>query len=185
MGIYTRVVSIFKADVHGVMDQLEDRQLLLKQHLRDMAEALSLKEVKLNEMLASRKQAQQDRDKYGRQSQALEQDLKVAIQKDKDDIARMLIRKIKPLDSLREETTDRISCLDEEISSGRDQLDQQRIQYERLKHRSIEFFHNSAMSGGHREFSEMVPDGRLGELSEQEVELELLKRKEALGAGSD
>ena len=101
MGIMTRVVRIFKADVHGVMDQLEDRQLLLKQHLRDMAEALSLKEVRLNEMLASRKQAQQDRDKYGRQSQALEQDLAVAIQKDKDDIARMLIRKIKPLDSLR------------------------------------------------------------------------------------
>ena len=184
MGILTRVVRIFKADVHGVMDRLEDRQLLLKQHLRDMAEALSLKEVKLNEMLASRKQAQQDHDKYRRQSQALEQDLTVAIQKDKDDIARMLIRKITPLDRLLEEIAERINILDEEISVCREQLDQQRAQYEGLRHRSIEFLHQTAMSGGHQGHSETVPDGTFGELSEQEIELELLKRKEALRVGS-
>jgi phage shock protein A len=184
MGILTRVVRIFKADVHGVMDQLEDRHLLLKQHLRDMAEALSLKEVKLNAMLASRKQAQQDHDKYRRQSQALEQDLAVAIHNNKDDIARMLIRKIKPLDSLGEALAGRICSLDDEISACRDELDQQRVQYERLKHRSIEFFHKTPVSGGRQELSEIVAGGIFGELSEPEIELELLKRKEALGEGS-
>ena len=51
MGIMTRVVKIFKADIHGVMDQLEDPSLLLKQHLRDMEEALNEKEVKLKKVL--------------------------------------------------------------------------------------------------------------------------------------
>jgi hypothetical protein len=37
------------------------------------------------------------------------------------------------------------------------------------------------MSGRHQDLSEIVPDGKFGELSEQEIELELLKRKEALG----
>ncbi len=180
MGILTRVVRIFKADVHGVMDQLEDQGLLLKQHLRDMAQALSLKEAKLNKMLASRKQAQQEHAKYRQQSQALEQDLAIAIHKNKDDIARMLIRKIKPLDSLREEIADRIRNLDEEISYYRDHLDQQRLQYDRLKHRSVEFFHKTPLSGWQKDLSKIVPDGKFGELSEQEIELELLKRKEAL-----
>ena len=183
MGILTRFVRIFKADVHGVMDQLEYRHLLLKQHLRDMAEALSLKEIKLNAMLASRKQAQQDQDKYRRQSQALEQDLAVAIHKNKDDIARMLIRKIKALDNLADEIAERIRSLDDEISACRDELDQQRVQYERLKHRSIEFFHRTPLSRGRQELSEIVPGGNFGELSESEIELELLKRKEALGTG--
>ena len=106
MGIMTRVVRIFKADVHGVMDQLEDQGLLLKQHLRDMAEALRANEVKLNKMKILRKQAQQEYVKYQQQSQTLEQDLVVAIRKNKDEIARMLIRKIKPLDSLRDEIAD-------------------------------------------------------------------------------
>ena len=91
MGIVTRVIRIFKADVHGVMDQLEDQGLLLKQHLRDMAEALNHKEVKLNKMLVSRKQAQQEYDKYQQQSQTLEKDLAVAVRKNKDEIAKKII----------------------------------------------------------------------------------------------
>jgi len=182
MGIMMRVVRIFKADVHGVMDQLEDQGLLLKQHLRDMAEALRANEVKLNKMKILRKQAQQEFDKYQQQSQTLEQDLVVAIRKNKDEIARMLIRKIKPLDSLRDEIADRIRNLDEDISYYRDHLDQQRLQYDRLKHRSIEFFHKAPMHGWQSDPVETVPNNKFGELSEEEIELELLKRKEALGA---
>lgn len=181
MGILTRAVKIFKADVHGVMDQLENRELLLKQHLREMAEALNLKEVTLNRLLASRKQAQQEYDKYQQQSQALEQDLAVAIHKNKDDIARLLIRKIKPLDGLREKIADRIKNLDEDIACRRDHLDQQRLQYGRLKHRSMRFFHAARKSGRQRDLAEVLAHGKLGELSEAEIELELLKRKEALG----
>jgi len=40
MAILTRIIQLFKADIHGVMDQLEDQGLLLKQHLRDMEESL-------------------------------------------------------------------------------------------------------------------------------------------------
>jgi len=182
MGIMTRIVKIFKADIHGVMDQLEDQGLLLKQHLRDMEETLNLKEVKLNKMFVTRKQAQQEYDKYQQQSEALEQDLAVAIQKSKDDIARMLIRKIKPLNSLRDELAAHSRTLDEEISHYKDNLDQQRLRYEQLKLRSVDFFHKTQMQEWRNDLSEMVPDGNYGELSDEEIELELLKRKEALGA---
>ncbi len=182
MGIMTRVIRIFKADVHGVMDQLEDEGLLLKQHLRDMAEALNLKEVKLNKLLAAHKQAQQEYDKYQQQSKVLEQDLAVAIQKNKEDIARMLIRKIKPMESLRDEFAERIRHLDEEYSYGRNQLDQQRLRYDRLKHRSVEFFLKTPIHELQRIPAEIDQTDNYGELSEEEIQLELLKRKEALGA---
>ena len=182
MGIMTRVVRIFKADVHGVMDQLEDQGLLLKQHLRDMAEALSLKEVKLNKMLVSRKQVQQEYDKYKQQSILLEQDLVVAVRKNKDEIARMLIRKIKPLDSLQDEIAVCIRNLDQEISYYRDHLDQQRLHYDRLKHRSMDYFHKTSIDGWQKDQAEIDHAAKYGELSEEEIELELLKRKEALGA---
>ncbi len=185
MGIMTRVVRIFKADVHGVMDRLEDPELLLKQHLRDMAEALNFKEVNLNKMLVSRNQAQQEFDKYRQRSQKLEQDLAVAIRKNKDEIARMLIRKIKPLDSLQEKIAARIGKLDDEIVSYRDNLDQQRLRYDRLKHRSIEFLNKATVSGWQNDPGQVALIGESGELSEEEIELELLKRKEALGTESN
>ena len=183
MGIMTRVVKIFKADIHGVMDQLEDQDLLLKQHLRDMEAALNLKEVKLNKMFVSRKQVQQEYDRYKHQSEALELDLAVAIQKNKDDIARTLIRKLKPLNSLGDELDGRRKTLDEDISHYKDHLDQQRLRYEQLKHRSVEYFHKTQMPERHNDLPAIVADDQYGTLFEEEIELELLKRKEALGVG--
>jgi phage shock protein A len=180
MGIMIRAIRIFKADVHGVMDQLQNEGLLLKQYLRDMAEMLNLKEVKLNKLLVIRKQAQQEYDKYQQQSKSLEQDLAVAIQKDRKDIARILIRKIKPMENRHAEFAERIRHLDEEYSCGRDQLDQQRIRYDRLKHRSIEFFHNAPTQELQRIPAETGTADNYGELSEDEIELELLKRQETL-----
>ena len=181
MGIMTRVIKICKADVHGVMDQLEDQGLLLKQNLRDMAEALNLKKGKQKKMRAFRKQAQQEYDKYRQQSQTLEQDLAVAIRRNKDEIARKLIRRIKPLDSLRDEMAVRIRNLDEEISHFRDHLDQQRLQYDQLKHRSVDFFHKTPMHEWQNDQAEIDHADKYGEFSDEEIELELLKRKEALG----
>ena len=102
MAIIARIVKIFKADIHGVMDQLEDRRLLLKQHLRDMEEVLHRKEAKLRKMTAGHNQKQQDLADYRQQWEALDHDLTVALRKKKDDIARMLIRKMnKPTNKLR------------------------------------------------------------------------------------
>ena len=184
MGIASRIVNIFKADIHGVMDQVEDQGLLLKQYLRDMEGILNFKEVKLQKMMASRNQAQRDHDRYEQQCKTLEHDLTVAVQKDKDDIARMLIKKIKPLENLRAELDRHIKPLDEEIGAFKDCLDQQRLRYERLKHRATEYSHKAQMQQWEKNMSDPIPDDIYQELSEKEIELELLKRKEALSSAA-
>ena len=40
MGLFSRITRLCRSDLHGVMDQLEDKNLLLKQYLREMEEAL-------------------------------------------------------------------------------------------------------------------------------------------------
>ncbi len=180
MGIITRVVKIFKADIHGVMDQFEDQGLLLKQYLRDMEEALNQKEAKLARKIALRNQAQKEHDKYDQQYHTLDHDLTVAVQRGKDNIARMLIRKTKPLGSLCDELAGQLATLDEEISQFKEHLSEQRLQYEQLKIRSIEYFHRTEMRVRDKDMRDIIPNNIPGELSEDEIELELLKRKEAL-----
>ena len=185
MRIMTRMLKIFKSDIHGIMDQFEDQGLLLKQHLRDMEEALNSKETRLKKMLVSRNQIQQELSRYTQQHDKLEQDLVVAIQKNKDDIARLLIKKIKPLDDLHNELTRNIETLDQEIEQFKNHLNQQRFQYEQLKHRSVEYFHKAEMLQWEKNISTFVPPANFsGELSEGEIELELMRRKEViLGTG--
>ena len=115
MGLMTRFVRIFKADIHGVMDQLEDKGLLLKQYLRDMEDALAQKENRLGKVAAAQNQTQQASEKYRLEINKLEQDLTVAIKKDKDEIARMLIKKILPLTKLRDDVQHHLDHLDQKI----------------------------------------------------------------------
>ena len=181
MAIMTRVVKIFKADIHGVMDQLEDQGLLLKQHLREMEDALSAGEANLKKKIAARTQAQQEHEKILHQTQALEQDLALAIKKNKDDIARLLIKKIKPLDDLRHDIVRHIRSLDEEMAALKDLLEQQQLKYGQIKHRAGEFYRQTRSQDWQKDLSDMLAKDNAGELSREEIELELLKRKEALG----
>ena len=180
MGIATRIVNIFKADIHGAMDQFEDQGLLLKQYLRDMAHALHRKEADIARKIALQNQIRKEHDKYHQQYLALDNDLTVAVEKGKDDIARMLIRKAKPLVGLRDELGAQLGSLDEELAQLKAHLSRQRLQYEQLTIRATEYLHRSEMLGREKNMPSTIADKIGGDLSEEEVELELLKRKEQL-----
>ena len=180
MGLMTRFVRIFKADIHGVMDQLEDKGLLLKQYLRDMEDALAQKENRLGKVAAAQNQTQQASEKYRLEINKLEQDLTVAIKKDKDEIARMLIKKILPLTKLRDDLQHHLDHLDQKIVGIKACIDQQRMQYEQLKHQSGQYFHKAEQEAWEKSNSKMDPDFILEAISSQEIEIELLQRKEAL-----
>ncbi len=182
MAIIGRIVKIFKADIHGVMDQMQDQGLLLKQHLRDMEEALNCKEARLQKMKASRNQALQDLNRYKQHWDTLEHDLTMAVRKDKDDIARMLIIKRSIPKRLSNEVSRHVKALDEEITQFDDHLQQQRLKYEQLKNRSTEYLHRTQMQKWEKEAIDPVPYDSYAELSEQEIELELLKRKDTLNS---
>ena len=185
MAIIARIVEIFKADIHGVMDQLEDPGLLLKQHLRDMAEALHRKKTELRKMKEAHNQGLKDLAAYKQQWEALDQDLTVAVRKNKDDIARTIIRKMKPLENLSDELARHLKSLDEELIQFNNYLQQQHLRYEQLKNRAAEYLHKTRLQRWEKEVIDPVSDNNYGEPMEQEVELELLKRKDALEAFSE
>ncbi len=183
MGILTRIVRICKADIHGVMDHIEDQGLLLKQHLRDMEKALSQKEARLKNMMASRRRSQREYEKYKSESQKIEQDLTASIEKERDDIARLLIRKLKQLAVHKDEIGRYIEVLDQDIAQLQDFLEKQQLQYEQLQLKSKEFFHKTEQKEFEYNLSSIIPDNNSQDLSEEEVELELLQRKEAIVGG--
>lgn len=183
MTIMTRFMRLCRADIHGVMDQLEDRGLVLKQYLRDMEKELDQKEARLNKMVVSRDQAQREHEKYAREAGKLEQDLTVAIQKEKDDIARVLIKKLKSLNHHKEELGRHMETLDREIAHFQSCLHEQRLQHEELQLRSAEYFRGLERRQWEKTMSTMMPQDIVREPSEEEIEIELLQRKEAVKGG--
>jgi phage shock protein A len=185
MGIMTRFMRLCKADIHGVMDQLEDKGLLLKQYLRDMEKELGRKEATLKQMVVSRDKAQQDFERYAEECEKLDLDIGAAIAKNKDDIARLLIKKMKPLAYHREELSRHIETLGREIRQFHQQVEEQRLQYEQFQLRAKEYSHQAERDQWEKTISATVPSAASREPTEEEVELELLKRKEAAKGGAE
>ena len=184
MAIMTRFMRLCKADIHGVMDHLEDKGLVLKQHLRDMEEEVNRKEARLNKIKASRDRAQREYEKFARESEKVDQDIAVAIEKNKDDIARVLIKKLKPMAYHREELGRHIETLDREITQFGKSVEEQRLQYEQLNLRCTEYFRALEREQWEKTVSTIVPQNISRELSEEEIELELLQRKESIKGGA-
>jgi phage shock protein A len=184
MAILTRIFRLFKADIHGIMDQIEDQGLLLKQHLRDMEDSLVQKEARLKQMCFARDQVRHHYEKGIKESSSLEQDLEVAIRKERDDIARTLIKKLTPLSHIQTERCSHVERLNHEIKLFKEDLEQQRLQYEHLRQQAVDFFHRTEKLSADCSWPPMQADTGTYELSNEEIELELLQRKEALQGGA-
>jgi len=183
MALLSRIVQLFKADIHAVMDQIEDQGLLLKQHLREMEESLVEKEMQLKKMRSALDQTLQDHQKGEKETGNLQQDLQVALKKDRDDIARMLIKKLKPLSRLQSERRNHIDRLNHEIDQFKAYIEQQRLQYEQLRQKAAEYFYRKERQNWEPIWPAAQSGLRLQELSDEEVELELIRSKEALKGG--
>ena len=111
------------------------------------------------------------------------QDIEAAIEKDKDDIARLLIKKLKPQDYHRNELGRHIQTLGKEISQISESVEEQRLQYQQLQIRAKEYFHRVEREKWEKTTATKIPSTATVEPSEEDVELELLKRKETAEGG--
>jgi phage shock protein A len=183
MSVFSRIFRLCKADLHGVMDQLEDKGLLLKQCLREMEESLKHKEARLDQITRNCEQIRRTLARHNEEALALEQDLDLAIRKEKDEIARMLIRKRRTLQGGCGQLQRQLELLAEERGQVAATLEQQRLQYDQLKVKTAAFCRQAEQ----RRFEDPVepPDGAFAWQipSEEEIELELLQRKEAVRQG--
>jgi len=183
MGIFSRMVRLCKADLHGVMDQLEDKGLLLKQHLREMEESLKQREGQREQMARTDRRIRRDLAQRDQEAQKLAQELDLALCKDKDEIARMLIRKRRVLQGGSEQLRRQLDILTEEKNRIGEILERQRLQHDELKIRIAAFCREAEA----RQYEERSPPREGASAwqapSDEEIELELLQRKDALRQG--
>ena len=183
MGIMSRMLRLCKADVHGVMDQLEDKGLLLKQYLREMETSLAHKEQQVGALTQRIGRLTGQIARHVEEMNKLERDLDLALGKEKDDIARMLIRRRRALETTSSNLKEQIVTLSQEKTELSETLAHQRLQYETLSAKAGSYCHQTT-----GRLFETAPHRTTGAIytphpGDEEVELELLQRKEALQKG--
>jgi phage shock protein A len=167
MSIFDRFKTTLKADVHGVIDALEDRALLLRQYVRDAEAELTRKRGQLQGLELDQRELERELKRGAVRLVELESDAELALRANNDELARYTLKRLLSLKARQRRMTERV----EELVTARRELEQtlaeQTERYETLKERVS----SELAAGG------TGCDAAAEIISDEQVELELLRRK--------
>ena len=167
-----RINRLVAADAHGLVESLEDRALLLKQHLREAELELQHKRARAEALAEDERRIAETAKRLEAALARNEQDAQLALTEDRDDLARFSIRKLIPLQRELAALAARSHELADERVRIQDKLESQQADYEQLRARV------RAQLASPEQTSEPMTEPVV---ADEEVEMELLRRKRAVG----
>lgn len=171
MGLMNRLNTLVKADAHGVVDAVEDRSLMLRQHVREAETELHRKQASLAALEAEKKELEQEIPRLEDKVNHLEEDISLAMTQEKEELARFAIKKLLPLRRRSQAIRQRLEEADQEHQAMAEALAEQQAEFETLRARVRGYL---AQAGSSSELGEVFADPIV---EEEEVELELLRRR--------
>ena len=173
MRFLQRFVHLARADAHGVLDSLEDRGLLLRQCLREAELEVARKRGRRDELDAVLEIVARQDEQATARSRQLDEDIQLALSRGEEDLARFAIRRLIALRKQREHFDETLRAHREEREKLVAKLDEQERTLEALRDRV-----RQALAEAHAgERAAHDPDARVGVVRDEEIELELLRRR--------
>jgi len=167
MRFIERITQVFKADAHGVVDALEDKPLLLRQHLREAELELRKKRAHLQALDLEEKRLVDEGRRLNEAVAALDGDVALALDEQQTDLARFAIRRLLPMRARVEGIGYRMKELIQDRDNTKALLHTQEQDFESLKNR---------VRGWLAENEGDVDPLAAPSVTDEDVELELLRR---------
>ena len=171
MALITRVSRLFRADLHAVLDRIEEPELLLAQSIREMEEEMARERRQVAPLQQELRQLAARESETANTLGGLEEELEVCFDSGEEALARTLIRRKleaeryrKFVSGRRESMEQRLSELRERIEENRERLEEMRQQAELL---------GGDESGGAEQWE--TPDIRI---RDEDVEVAFLREKQ-------
>jgi len=165
-----RLTRLIRADAHGIIESLEDRSLLLKQHLREAELELQHKRARLATLADEEEHLIETSERLTRVVETLDRDTHLALEGGREDLARFAIRKLLPKRREADALHNRIAEIRAERDRTAPKLATQEAEFEDLRDRVREQLAGAARA---ETSTAPAPDWRA---AEEEVEMELLRR---------
>ncbi|MEM6731347.1 MAG: PspA/IM30 family protein, partial [Myxococcota bacterium] len=158
----------------GVVDAIEDKGLLLKQALREAHIALDTKRAESESLRGRAKDTGALLERMREEAEALDADIELALEQEQEDLARYAARKLLPLRQRIADAERGLSDLDEQRAELDALIERQARDLEELELRVKDYLHRA-------ERGETLSETPIS-VSDEEVELELLRRRRKGGA---
>ena len=136
MALITRLSRLFHADINAVLDRIEEPELLLKQAIREMEEALFQQEKQIK-LLTLEQQGLLGQEENLKQSLIdLDEQLKVCFESNQDELAESVIKRKLETNYFLKSLAEKISSTTKNLQHLKTQLKEHQTQLNALKQKA-------------------------------------------------
>ena len=136
MALITRVSRLFRADLHAVLDRIEEPYVLLRQAVREMEEELARDEQRLKSLTVEQGQLAAREKDIDQSQRDIEEELDICFASGKDDLARALIKRKLEAERFRKLLARKRETLNEMIVGLKTRLEENRRQLDSMRQKA-------------------------------------------------
>lgn len=151
MALITRVSRLFRADVHAVLDRIEEPDLLLRQALREMEEVFASDQQQLKLLKHELHHLETRGKRFEQALKEMDDELDICFSSQQEDLAKALIRRkletqrhLKQIEEKHGTTHQACSTLEQRLSEQRSQLENMRQKVELLAEEPTSSSHDNS-----------------------------------------
>lgn len=173
MALITRFSRLFRADLHAVLDRIEEPDVVLRQAVRDMEDELAIETQRHNLILHELQRLGNLRNEIEQNLARNGEELSVCLDADNDDLARALLRRKLETEQLLQFNTRRQQQLNQQGDSLAARLQQNRIRLQDMQQK-LELLVREEHEGpgeGYAPVSEL-------RIRDEDIEVALLREKQ-------
>jgi phage shock protein A len=173
--LFQRIRTLLSADAHGLVESLEDRQLMLKQYVREAELELVRKRARVDALADDEKCLRDELARCEDELRTADADVDLAIEGGEDDLARFALRRVLGARAREQALRGEIGARAAERTAIEERLREQEQRFEALR----------ARVRAEQSRPDEAPEDWLGEpvVADEQIEIELLRRKRASRAG--
>jgi phage shock protein A len=136
MTMIDRIARLFRADIHDLLDRIEEPAVVLRQAVRDMENELNLDEREILKLEREAERLSARLQEIDGSLGEIESQLDVCFESEKEDLARRLIRRRLEMQSLRKQLAKKGAGLDETLARRRKGFQENQSRLEEIRQKA-------------------------------------------------
>ncbi len=184
MSILTRVSRLFKADMHGILDAMEDPEATLRQAVRDMEEEIAKSEARIKRLVRKEDRLEKTKKSFARELQDLEREIGFCLDENNEMLAKSLIRKKLEVDQWLKRIAIQLGHVNDEKTIISEELSERKDKLKSITEKQGVFAVRSG-NGWAEHSDRSLSTERCETITEEQVELEFLHQKQKCAKSTD
>lgn len=172
MALISRFTRLFRADLHAVLDRIEEPEVLLRQSVREMQESLAAEKSKLAAMESELESLPASLAEMAAALEAVQEEISLCLDSDNDQLARSKVRRKLELQQREKHLQTRKSTLEKAISTTRERFESNQHRLDSMRQK-LEIFCREH----HNDSDQHALHAHHAEIGNDDIEVALMREK--------